>query len=130
MNSSYGNPRLFGGRPGERVPEVGAEDLKALWRVQQEVQARHPGTQVGTGMDIAQQICKPGADIQAIGYRLGMLWLMSQVVGERFSQFTKDGQPSDAAFRAAAKIPVAWMGGPPTQQPPFDVEEFLRLCGE
>jgi hypothetical protein len=127
MNSSFGKPP-FGGQPGEPVPEVDPEDLKALWREQQELQARHPGAAIG--MTVAEQICKPGADIQALGYRTGMLWLLGQIAPERFSLFTKDGQPIDAAFRAAAKVPVEWIGEAITRQTPFDVDEFLRLCGE
>lgn len=33
----------LGGKPGEAVPEVDPEDLKALWREQQKIQAMHPG---------------------------------------------------------------------------------------
>ena len=82
------------------------------------------------GMDLAEQICKPGADIQAIGYRAGMLWILSQIARERFSRFTKDGHPIDAVFRAAATVPIEWMGEAITTRAPFDVDEFLRLCGE
>jgi hypothetical protein len=130
MNSSFGKPLLFGDQTGEPVPEVDPEDLKALWREQQKLQARHPGKQVAIGMGLAEQICKPEADIQAVGYRVVMLWLLSQIARERFSLFTKDGQPIDVAFRAAAKVPLEWMGEAFTQQAPFDVDEFLRLCGE
>ena len=98
------------------MPEVNPVDLKALWQQQQEVQARHPGEQVATGMSLAEQICKPGADIQALGYRATMLWLLSQIAPERFAAFTKDGQPIDAAFRAAAKVSVEWMGEGLTHQ--------------
>lgn len=57
-----------------------------------------------------------------------MLWLLSQIARERLEAFTEDGQPIDAAFRAAAKVPVEWMGEGITTQAPFDVDEFLRLC--
>jgi hypothetical protein len=128
MNSNFGKPPLFGGQPGELVPEVDPEDLKALWRAQQEFQSRYPGKKVAMGMSIVEQICKPGADIQAIAYRASMMWLLSQIARERFSPFMKDGQPIDTAFRAAAKVPVKWMGVASAQQAPFDVDEFLHLC--
>jgi hypothetical protein len=130
MNSSFERPPLFGGQPGEPVPEVNPEDLKALWQEQQRIEARHPGKLVATGRGVAEQICQPGADIQALGYRAGMVWLLSQIARERFSVFTKDDQPIDSVFRAAAKVPVEWMGEGITSQAPFDVDEFLRLCGE
>jgi hypothetical protein len=41
------------------------------------------------------------------------------------------GAQDDAVFRAVAKVPAEWMGvGIVRQGPPFDVNEFLRLCGE
>jgi hypothetical protein len=130
MSDDALNAPFFGGNPGEPVPEVDSQDLKTLWQEQQELQARHPGKQVATGMGFAKQICKPGADIPALGYRATMLWLLSHIARERFAAFTKDGQPIDAVFRAAAKVPVEWMGEGLTHQAPFDVNEFLRLCSE
>ena len=130
MSDDAVNPPFFGGNPGEPVPEVDPQDLKTLWQEQQELQARHPGEQVAMGMGLAEQICKPGADIPALGYRATMLWLVSQIARERFAAFTKDGHPIDAAFRASAKVPVEWMGEEITHQAPFDVDGFLRRCSE
>jgi hypothetical protein len=57
--------------------------------------------------------------------------VMSRFVPEQFAAFTKDGQPIDAAFRAAAKVPAEWMEvGVVRQGPPFDMNEFTRLCAE
>jgi hypothetical protein len=121
----------FGGKPGEPVPEVDPEDLKALWQLQRDVEKQHPGQQVAIGLEVAQHYCKPGADMQAIGYRVSFLWLGTQITPEQFAAFTKDGQPTDAAFRAAAKVPAEWMGvGVARHGPPFDVNEFMRLCAE
>jgi len=39
-------PPGFGGNPGEPVPQADPEDLKALWRVQRDVEVRHPGQQI------------------------------------------------------------------------------------
>jgi hypothetical protein len=55
---------------------------------------------------------------------------MTLVGKERFTPFTKDGQPVDAAFRAAAKVPAEWMGEGIMQQAPFNVDEFVRLCSD
>lgn len=120
----------FGGMPGEPVPQVNPEDLKILWRTQQELQARHPGLQAVAGRDLAQRICTEGAATDAVGYRMSLLWLLSQIASAQFAAFLKNGEPIDAAFRAAANVPAEWMGEGITQQAPFDVDEFLRLCGE
>jgi hypothetical protein len=78
-----------------------------------------------------KQVCKPGADIEAVSYRASFTWLISRIAPEHLARFTREGQPDDAVFRAAAKVPAEWMGvGIVRQGPPFDLDEFLRLCGE
>lgn len=122
-------PAQFGGKPGDPVPEVDADDLKALWQLQRETEARHKGKQVATGSELAKHYCKPGADIQAISYRTGMLSLLAFMAPDQIAPWKKDEQLDDALFRAAAKIPLLWMEvGVRTQGFPFDVEEFFRLC--
>ena len=125
------NPPRFGGEPGEPVPEVDPEDLKATWEFHQKVQAEHPGEQVGIGAGLAQSICKPGADIQSVGYRSSMIWIMTQIAPEQIAPFLNHGQPTEAVFRAAAKVRLEWMGVKIVRQgPPFDVNEFPSLCAE
>lgn len=123
-------PVLFGGKAGEAVPEVNPEDLKSLWKLQHDRGAMHLGREHAIGIDVAQQICKAGADMQALFYRSTLLWLMERMASEQFAPFTKDGQPIDAAFSAAAKVPAEWMGGEIRQRPPFNPDEFVRLCNE
>ena len=131
MNDILTTPPPFGGQPGEPVPEVDSEDLKATWEFHQEVQAEHPGEQVGIAAGLAQSICTPGADIQAVGYRSSMIWIMTRIAPEQIAPFLNDGQPTDAVFRAAAKVRLEWLGvGIVRQGPPFDVNEFLSLCAE
>src|SRR5215471_12356302 len=68
----------FGGKPGEPVPEVDADDLKAVWELYRDVKARHPGHDAAIGMSAVVASCKPGADAQAAAYRVGQLWFASQ----------------------------------------------------
>ena len=125
------NPPRFGGEPGEPVPVVDPEDLKATWEFHQKVQAEHPGEQVGIGAGVAQSICKPGADIHSVGYRSSMIWIMTQIAPEQIAPFLNHGQPTEAVFRAAAKVRLEWLEvGIVRQGPPFDVNEFLSLCAE
>ena len=125
------NPPRFGGQPGEPVPEVDPEDLKATWEFHQELQAEHPGEQVWIDASLDQSICKPGADIQAVGYRSSMIWIMTQIAPEQIAPFLNQGQPTDAVFRAAAKVRLEWMGVRIEREgPPFEVNEFLSLCAE
>lgn len=117
------------GKPGEPVPTVDPADVKVLWQIMKDADARHPGKKVATGTDIIRRACKPGTNIQAVGYRAGFLWMMSYIAPED-PRFTRDCQPDGAVFRAAAMVPAEWMGvGIVRQGPTFDVTEFLRLCG-
>jgi hypothetical protein len=121
----------FGGEPGEPVPEVNPEDIKATWQFQREIEARNPGQQVATGMGLVEQLCSPGANIPAVGYRAALIWMMTQFEPEKIAPFLQNGQPTDGVFRAAAKVPMEWMGaGIVRQGLPFDPNEFVRLCGE
>lgn len=73
-----------------------------------------------------KQACKPGANVEAVYYRSTLIWFMSFMAPEdpRFV-----GQPSDGVFHAADNVPAEWMGvGIVRDGPPFDVDEFLRLC--
>jgi hypothetical protein len=73
----------------------------------------------------------PGANIPAVGYRTTLIWMMTEFAGEQIAPFLQNGKPTNGVFRAAAKIPLEWMGvGIVRQGPPFDVNEFVRLCGE
>jgi hypothetical protein len=121
----------LGGEPGEPVPEVDAQDIKTIWREQQELQARHLDEGGAIEMGLAEHLCTPGANIQAVDYRTTLIWMMTQIAPEQIASFLQDGQPADGVFRAAAKVPLEWMGvGIVRRDPPFDVNEFVRLCNE
>jgi hypothetical protein len=124
-------PPRFGGKPREPVPAVDPEDVKTVWQIVRDAQANRPGQNVAVGVDLMKHACKPGADVEAVTYRSSLVWLITQIAPEQVARFTRDGQPDDAVFRAAAKVPVEWIGvGIVQQGPPFDMNEFLRLCGE
>src|SRR5579864_7690532 len=89
------------GKPGERVPRVDAADLKVLWDYSQEVLAMHPdATGAAVGAAVWKDMCRPGTDIRAVGYRFTILTMLRCVwVG---------GEPSENAFKVAAAIDLAW----------------------
>ncbi len=131
MDENIADPPSFGGKPGEPVAEVDPDDLKAVWKEACDLQARHPGQQVATGLGVLQSICKPGADIQAVFYRASLLSLMTYFAPEQLASLRKDGQFDEAVFRAAAKVPMEWIGARIVRQgPPLNMDEFLRLCGQ
>jgi len=121
-------PPQFGGKPGEPVPAVDPDDLKSVWQIGKDAET-HGAKAVGDV--IFKQACKPGADATAVFYRASSIWMLTQIAPELLVRFTRDGQPDDAVFRAAAKVSAEWMGvGIVREGPPFDVNEFLRLCDE
>ena len=129
-------PPRFGGKPEEPVPEVDPEDLKTVWKINRDVQTRHPGQQVATGRGVFEHVCKPGADIQAVGYRAAVLAMLIHIAEnpenpiKQLGPWLKKDQLEDVVFAAAAKIPMQWMGvGIVRDGPPLDVNEFVQLCG-
>lgn len=120
----------FGGEPGEAVPEVDPEDVKTAWRIQKDAEARNPGKSAAIGADLLRRSCKPGANIEAIGYRTAVFFMVRQIAPEQWACISENGEPNDAAFAAAAKVRLEWMAtGVVRQGPPFDPTEFFRLCG-
>jgi hypothetical protein len=56
---------------------------------------------------------------------------LTKLAPERLEPWGKDGRLDDAALRAAARVELEWMEvGTTGRGWPFDVEEFVRLCGE
>jgi hypothetical protein len=131
---SYGPPR-FGGEPGTPVPQVDLDDIKALLKLSRKVEKRHPDGGCAIGASLAAAMCKPGADIQAIGFRLaqlGMLELLvklGSITPDTLNSLKDDGEFTEQVLRVIATMPLQWMApGVMRQGPPFDWEQFLQLC--
>ncbi len=115
---------LFGVAPGTPVPPVDPEDVKAVWMLGQEVKKDHPGQNVGIGVEIFERTCKPGANIRAVTYRAGMIAMFLRVAPELQDKL-------DAVFRAAAEIPMEWIGVGIVQHGwTFDPNDFMRRVRE
>lgn len=131
MTDTPGNPRLFGGNPGEPVPEVDPQDLKTLWHLGRDLRARFPTGQHAIGFDLKKAICKPGANVQAASYRLSIIWgALDYFAQEQLAPWVKDDQVSDAVFQTMATIPIEWVGPGRQKGLPFDVAEFFRRLSE
>ena len=116
-------PPRFGGKPGEPVPAVDPNDVKSVWKIQKDPTR---STGAASSIGLLTQACKPGADLQAVIYRSSFLWIITQTAPDQLERFTEE-----AVSRAAANVPAEWTGvGIVREGPPFDVNEFLRLCGE
>lgn len=129
MSNALGNPPLFGGNPGEPVAVVDPDDLKTFWQETRLLQARPPGQHVSICFD-ASAMCKPGANLEAVWYRSGMIWALNQAAQEQLAPWIKDEEVSNAVFRTIATIPMEWIGHNEREGLPFDVEEFFRRLSE
>jgi hypothetical protein len=110
---------LFGGKPGEPVPQVDLEDF--------DDSSVRSGQAVATGADLLRQVCKPGADVEALSYRAMMLSLLTRHTQEQLAPWNRAGKLDDVVLRTAAKIPMQWIGvGIEHRGLPFDVEDFMR----
>jgi len=77
-----------------------------------------------------KNVCKPGADVQAVWYRMSLVWVLSQVAREQLAAWTKEGELDDAVYRTIAKIPMEWIGNNEREGLPFDVEDFFRRLNQ
>lgn len=116
--------KMFGGAPGTPVPQVDPEDVRAVWKLGQEVKKDHPGVNVGIGVEIFERACKPGSNIPAVTYRAGMIAMFLRHAPELKEKV-------DAVFLAAATIPMEWIGVDVVRKGlPFDAEDFKHRVNE
>jgi hypothetical protein len=110
---------------GGSVPPVDTADLRSMWTMQSEMQALHPGQQIGIAADAYKRACGPEADVRAVYERVSHLWMLREV--GVLATWVHDGVPDDAVFHVAATIPMSRMQiGMVYQKPPFDLEEFIK----
>lgn len=121
---------LFGlGRAGEPVPQVDPEDVKAVWEIGQESVKGHSQGGIVIGMEIFRRACKPAADVPAVIYRMQQLSLLKLIQPNVMDPLLQD--KPEALFRAAAEIPMEWMGvGIVRHGLPFDPDDFVRRVRE
>jgi hypothetical protein len=124
---------ILGGSPGSEndpVPAVAPADLKGVWAMQNDVQARFPGQQGVISIDLYKRACSHGADVRAVFLRVSMLRVLQMLSesGGLISPWLHDGKPDDAVFKVVATVPMIGLQlGTPREGFPFDAEELVRL---
>jgi hypothetical protein len=125
MATSFDNLWGSGTPSGGSVPPVEPADLRSVWTMQREVQARNPGKQISIGGDAYKRACGPEADIRAVFERVSHLGLLQ--MGGMLTPWLHDGVLDDAVFHVAATIPMSRMQtGVVYKKPPFDIDEFIE----
>ena len=124
---------IFGDGPiseNKPVAAVAPADLKSVWAMQDDVQARSPGQQVTISVDLWKSACSAGADVRAVFFRVSMLRMLQMLSGSGglISPWLHDGKPDDAVFKVVATLPMIGLQlGTPRQGFPFDAEELIKL---
>lgn len=119
-------PDLWESQEGD-IPAVSSADLRNVWKLFRDAEARNPGQCTSMGDSVYKRVCSPGADVVSVWYRAGMLWALKQVQPDPLAQWTHDGEFDDAVFQVAATFPMEKMKtGVVREGPPFDVEEFVK----
>jgi len=124
-------PDLWAGSgEGDSVAAVSPDDLRKVWQLFRDVQARHPGECTSIGNSVYQSVCSPGADVVSVWYRASMLGMLQLLPESPLTPWTHDGELEDPVFQVAATFPMKKMEvGVVRQGPPFDVQEFLKQIG-
>jgi hypothetical protein len=113
------------------IPAANPADLKTLWKLQKDLEARYgqQGVIMGVGLDL-QGVLSPGANFGDVFYRLSWLrhlQILSEA-GHLTFPWIHDGEPEDAVFKALAIVPMTGRRpGVTYERPPFDVEELISL---
>lgn len=114
------------------IPIVDPADLKSVWAMQEDVIETHPGQQFAIASDLYQRACTPGANVQAVFFRVSMLRVLKMMTGSEglSSPWLQDGKPEDAVSNVLATMPMTGLPPGGRQGLPFDVEEFRRLINK
>ncbi len=115
---------------GDEVPAVNPDDIRKVWKMMRDVQARNAGQSSAVGSTIYKNVCGPGEGVVAVWYRASMLGMLQMLPGKPLTPWTHDGELADAVFQIASSFPMKKMEmGVAQDGPPFDVQEFLRQIG-
>ena len=114
------------------IPPANPADLKTLWKLQKDLEARYGwrGVIMGpVGLDL-QGVLSPGANFGDVFYRLSWLrhlQILSEA-GHLTFPWIHNGEPEDAVFKALAIVPMTGRRpGVMYEKPPFDLEELIKL---
>jgi hypothetical protein len=108
-------PDLWKGSANQEVDKVDPADLRAVWNLMEDMDKQ--GTQA-ISLEIYERVCRPGADVQSVWYRVSMIAMLCKVL--------PGFDPTDTMFKVAANFPMKKMPvGVPQQGPPFDLKEFI-----
>ena len=97
------------GTPGEPVPIVAAKDIRAVWKLGQDVTSRAGGRSRGAaiGSELMERVCSPGADVRAVWFRCARFQMLDMRLGNLLSGWLS--RPlREIAFAIFARVEMKW----------------------
>lgn len=124
-------PDLWAGSQEGSVAPVSPDDLRNVWKLFRDAEARNPGQSGAIGNSVYQSVCSLGADVQAVWFRASMIGILQMFPESPLTPWTHYGELDDAVFDVAATFPMEKMRtGVVSEGPPFDVQGFVKQIGE
>lgn len=121
---------FFGAR-GNDVTAVNSGDLRNVWKMMRDLEARTPAGQTGSlSSGLYKSACSPGANVVAVWYRASMLEVLQMLPGKPLTPWSREGELDDAVFKVAATFPMKKLPiGLAKDGLPFDVQELVKQIG-
>ncbi len=121
---------FFGAR-GNDVAVVNPDDLRNVWTMMRDLEARTPAGQTGSlNSGLYEGACSPGANVVAVWYRASILGVLQTLPGNPLTPWSREDELDDAVFQIAATFPMKKLPvGLVKNGLPFDVQELVKQIG-
>ena len=121
---------FFGAR-GTDVAAVNPNDLRNVWTMMRDLQARAQAGQSGSiSSGLYERACSSGANVLAVWYRASILGVLQTLPGNPLTPWSHEGELDDAVFQIAATFPMKKLPvGLVKNGLPFDVQELVKQIG-
>ena len=121
---------FFGSR-GNDVAAVNPNDLRNVWTMMRDLQARaQAGQSESISSGLYESACSPGANVLAVWYRAFILEVLQTLPGNPLTPWSQGDELDDAVFQIAATFPMKKMPvGLVKNGLPFDVQELVKQIG-
>jgi len=121
----------FWGARGNDVATVSPDDLRNVWTMMRDLEARTQAGQTGSlSSRLYEGACSPGANVLAVWYRASILGVLQILPGNPLTPWSHGGELDDAVFQIAATIPMKKLPiGLVKNGLPLDVQELVKQIG-
>jgi hypothetical protein len=121
---------FFGAR-GNDVATVSPNDLRNVWTMMRDLQARDLEGQSGSiSSGLYEAACSPGANVVAVWYRASILGVLQMLPEKPLTTWSHEGELDDAVFQIAATFPMKKVPvGLVKNGLPFDLQELVKQIG-